>query len=120
MMLIKPTYLYSKLISRNQSDFAFQSNQFFSEVSCLLKAHAHSALWVKSQLTQKESFNNLNNLKIHKAYGRDCLHARVLKESSSEIAPILAFIYNEWLAQGTVVIKTLIQSNLMTIYLMMV
>ena len=44
----------------------------------------------------------LNNLKIHKAAGPDGLSARVLKECSSEIAPILALIYNETLAQGTV------------------
>ena len=44
----------------------------------------------------------LNGLEFHQAPGPDCLSARVLKESSSEIAPILAFIYNESLAQGTV------------------
>ena len=44
----------------------------------------------------------LNNLKIHKASGPDGLSARVLKECSSEIALILALIYNESLAQGTV------------------
>ena len=44
----------------------------------------------------------LNNLKIHKASGPDGLSSRVLKECSSEIAPILALIYNESLAQGTV------------------
>ena len=44
----------------------------------------------------------LNNLKIHKAPGPDGLLARVLKECNSEIAPILALIYNETLAQGTV------------------
>ena len=44
----------------------------------------------------------LNKLKIHKASGPDGLSARVLKECSSEIAPILALIYNETLAQGTV------------------
>ena len=44
----------------------------------------------------------LNNLKIHKASGPDGLCARVLKERSSEIAPILGKIYNESLAQGTV------------------
>ena len=44
----------------------------------------------------------LNNLKIHKAPGPDGLSARVLKICSSEIAPILALIYNETLAQGTV------------------
>ena len=44
----------------------------------------------------------LNNLKIHKASGPDSLSARVLKECSSEIVPILVLIYNETLAQGTV------------------
>ena len=44
----------------------------------------------------------LNNLKIHKAPGPDGLSARVLKDCSSEIAPTLALIYNETLAQGTV------------------
>ena len=44
----------------------------------------------------------LNGLKVHIAPGPDGLGARVLKECSSEIAPILAFIYNESLAQGTV------------------
>ena len=44
----------------------------------------------------------LNNLNIHKAPGSDGLSARVLKECSSEIAPFLACIYNESLAQGAV------------------
>ena len=44
----------------------------------------------------------LNNLNIHKASGPDGLSARVLKEYSSEISPMLALIYNESLAQGTV------------------
>ena len=44
----------------------------------------------------------LNGLKIHKTPGPNGLDARVLKECSSEIAPLLAFIYNESLAQGTV------------------
>ena len=44
----------------------------------------------------------LNNLKIHKAPGPDSLSARVLKDCSSEIAHILALIYNETLAQDTV------------------
>ena len=39
---------------------------------------------------------------VHKAPGPDGLSARVFKECSSEIAPILAFIYNESLAQGNV------------------
>ena len=41
----------------------------------------------------------LNGLKVHKAHG---LSARVLKECSSEIAPILAYIYNESLTRGNV------------------
>ena len=44
----------------------------------------------------------LNTLNIHKAHGPDGLSARVLKECSSEIAPILTLIYDESLAQGTV------------------
>ena len=44
----------------------------------------------------------LNNLDIHKASGPDGLSARVLKECSSEYSPMLALIYNESLAQGTV------------------
>ena len=44
----------------------------------------------------------LNGLKVHKAPGPDGLSVRVLKECGSEIALILAFIYNESLAQGTV------------------
>ena len=44
----------------------------------------------------------INGLNIHKASGPDGLSARVLKECSAEIAPILTLIYNELLAQGTV------------------
>ena len=41
-------------------------------------------------------------MNINKASGPDGLSARVLKECSPEIAPTLALIYNESLAQGTV------------------
>ena len=44
----------------------------------------------------------LNNLNIHKASRPDGLSARVLKKCSSEISLMLALIYNESLAQGTV------------------
>ena len=45
----------------------------------------------------------LGKLNIHKASGPDDLNARVLKECSAEISPLLvAFIFNEALAQGTV------------------
>ena len=50
----------------------------------------------------KGVFKLLNGLNINKASGPDGLSVRVLKECSSEIAPILALIYNESLAQGTV------------------
>ena len=60
------------------------------------KAHVPSPLWVKLQIKL------LNNLNIHKAPGPFGLSARVLKECSSEIAPILTYIFNESLAQGAV------------------
>ena len=44
----------------------------------------------------------LDRLNVHKASGLDGLKARVLKECSNEISPILAFIYNESLARGDV------------------
>ena len=50
----------------------------------------------------KGVFKLLKGLNINKASGPDGLSVRVLKECSSEIAPILDLIYNESLAQGTV------------------
>ena len=44
----------------------------------------------------------LTKLNIHKASGPDGLSGRVLKKCSSEIAPVLAYIFNESLAQGAV------------------
>ena len=44
----------------------------------------------------------LNGLKVPKAPGPADLSARVLKECSSELALILAYIYNESLDQGIV------------------
>ena len=44
----------------------------------------------------------VNGPMVHKAPGPNGLRARVLKECSSEIAPFLACIYNDSLAQGTV------------------
>ena len=44
----------------------------------------------------------LDGLNVHKASGPDGLNARVLKECSDEISPILARIYNESLALGDV------------------
>ena len=43
-----------------------------------------------------------DGLNVHKASGPDGLNARVLKECSNEISPILALIYNESLAWGNV------------------
>ena len=44
----------------------------------------------------------LDGHNVHKASGLDGLNARVLKECSNEISPILALIFNESLAQGDV------------------
>ena len=44
----------------------------------------------------------LDGLNVHKASGPDGLNARVHKECSNEISPILALIYNESLARGNV------------------
>ena len=44
----------------------------------------------------------LDGLNVHKALGPDGLNARVLKECSNEISPILALIFNESLARGDV------------------
>ena len=44
----------------------------------------------------------LDGLNVHKAPGPDGLNARVLKECSTQISPILALIYNESLAQDNV------------------
>ena len=67
-----------------------------------VKALTHSPPWVKITVDPKGVLKLLNGLNIHKAPGPDGLSARVLKECSSEIAPILTLIYNESLAQGTV------------------
>ena len=50
----------------------------------------------------KEVAKLLDGLNVHKASGPDGLNARVLKECSNEISPILALIYNESLAWGDV------------------
>ena len=44
----------------------------------------------------------LDGLNIHKAPGPDGLNARVLKECSNGISPILALIFNASLARGDV------------------
>ena len=50
----------------------------------------------------KEVTKLLDELNVHKASGPDGLNARVLKECSNDISPILALIYNEPLARGDV------------------
>ena len=42
----------------------------------------------------------LDGLNVHKAPGPDGLNARVLKECTTQISPILALIYNSSLPQG--------------------
>ena len=44
----------------------------------------------------------LDRLNVHNAPGPDGLNARVLKECSNEISPLLALIFNESLARGDV------------------
>ena len=44
----------------------------------------------------------LDGLNVHKAPGPDGLNARVLRECSNEISPILALFFNESLARGDV------------------
>ena len=44
----------------------------------------------------------LDGLNVLKAPGPDGLNARVLKECSTQISPVLALIYNKSLAQGNV------------------
>ena len=44
----------------------------------------------------------MGGLNVHKAPGSHGLNARVLKECSNEISPILALIFNESLARGDV------------------
>ena len=66
------------------------------------KSLAHSIPMGEITVDPKGVLKLSNNLNIHKASGPDCLSARVLKECSSKISPMLALIYNESLAQGTV------------------
>lgn len=44
----------------------------------------------------------LTNLKPHKASGPDNIHAKILKECSKTISPILTIIYNQSLASGKI------------------
>ena len=53
-------------------------------------------------VTPKGVAKLLDGLNVHKAPGPDGLNARVLKECSNEISPILALIFNESLAWGDV------------------
>ena len=71
-----------------------------SEIPC--KGTSPFTPMVEITVDPKGVLKLLNVLKVHKAPGPDGLSARVLKECSSEIAPILAFICNESIAQGTV------------------
>ena len=44
----------------------------------------------------------LDRLNVHKASVMDWLNARVLKECSNEVSPILALVLNGFLARGNV------------------
>ena len=77
---------------------------FTHETDSEIPSKGTSAFTPMGEITvdPKRFLKLLNGLKVHKAPVPDGLSARVLKECSSEIAPILAFIYNESLAKGTV------------------
>ena len=51
---------------------------------------------------QKGVAKLLDGLNVHKAPSPDGLNARVLKERSTQISPIIALIYNGSLAQDNV------------------
>ena len=72
-----------------------------SLANLILKYHV-KALAGEITVDPKGVLKLLNSLNILKAPGPDGLSARLLKECSSEIAPILTLVYNESLAQGTV------------------
>ena len=57
----------------------------------------------------------LDRLNPHKSSGPDDLSARVLKECNAEIAPVLARIFNQSLAQGRVP-EDWLQANVAPIY----
>ena len=84
-------------IKQFQSAFTRESD---SEIPC--KGTSPFSLMSELTVDPKVVFKLLNGLNINKTAGPVSLSARVLKECSSEIAPILALIYNESLAQGTV------------------
>ena len=86
-------------ICNKQFESAF-TREFDSEIQC--KGTSPFTPMGEITVDPKGVLKLLNGLNIHKAPGPDGLNARVLKECSSEIAPILTLIYNESLAQGTV------------------
>ena len=91
--MIRQTYV----INNSKSAFTRESD---SEIPC--KGTSPFTPIGEITVDPKGVLKLLNGLNIHKASGPDGLSARVLKECSSEIAPILTLIYNESLAQGTV------------------
>ena len=66
------------------------------------KGLVRSPPWGDLTVDPKGVTKLLDGLNVHKASGPDGLNARVLKECSNEISPILALIYNESLARGEV------------------
>ena len=82
----------------------FQSSAFTREDDSDLPSKGASPFSSMEDITvdPKGVAKLLGGLNVHKASGPDGLNARVLKECSNEISPILALIYSESLAQGEV------------------
>ena len=97
--ILKTDTLDKAIICNRQFESAF-TREFVTEIP----SKGTSPFTAMDEITvdPKGVLKLLNNLNIHKASGPDGLSARVLKECSSEISPMLALIYNESLAQGTV------------------
>ena len=99
MEFLKRTLSIGQIICHKQFQSAFTRETDF-EIP--LKGPSPFTAMGEYTVDPKGVLKLLNGLKVHTESGPDGLSARVFKESSSEIAPILAYIYNESLAQGNV------------------
>ena len=99
MEFLKLTLLIRQTIIISSFSQFSRANQILKS---LQKSLALSNPMGEITVDPKGVFKLLIGLNINNASGLDGLSARVLKECCSEIAPILALIYNESLAQGTV------------------
>ena len=97
--ILKTDTLHKANICNKQFESAF-TRESDSEIQC--KGTSPFTPMGEITVDPKVVLKLLNSLNIHKAPGPDGLSARVLKECSSDITPILTLIYNESLAQGTV------------------